>query len=346
MTNHENEHKPGNERSMDLEQERIQELHDSVANIVAVKDLNIEMDPKDIDPVENAIKRFLTYEREPSTSLYLDPDISKNFESIDSFIPLMARGRRSAHGVFFGVIDNGKGKQIEVAVKPHRLSRTDESCLDDYFKNEAVRQFGFDTLTPVGMLLDRNRAYSMTRLDESLTSFDTIDWSDFYDKYDENPGMYELWQHTGRILGTMHAMGSITHGDLAARNIAVTADGGVLFFDWEKAFVSLQPARDAEVRYGQTHDDLATLMESMARSPRDVFKGGIGLFKDEGKDWWQGFRELVFDEYVQYRLAVAETGNHHSAKLAEVESELEQLAISLQSDAAMLKKICTHNPDA
>lgn len=328
---------PGNEVEPNLERQRIEEFRQTLNLINIVKPLEVEFDRNDEEPVTRAIERFKMYDLESTSGLYLAPNYKDEITSIEGFTPFMARGRRSAHGVFLGELHIHSGKVIPVAVKPHRVAQIFESCTKDYFSNAAIREFGFDTLEPVGMIIDHKRAYSMTLLEETLTTIDSIDWRNFLNSLEENPGMLETWQHIGRLLGTFHAMGSMMHGDLAARNIATTAEGAVLFIDWERARISLSSPRDAEIRYGYSYADLACLLDSMCLPTTHEFKAGIGLFYGHNVDWWESFCDLVFDEYCAYRLEIARLGNHHAAKEADVVNELEQLRRSLREDARIFQ---------
>lgn len=312
------------------ERQRIEEFQRTLRHVNSIKPLDVVFDQNDEEPVERAIARFRTYDLAPTTGLYVASRYKGIITDAERFTPITTRPRRSAHGLFLGELEGSNGKTVSVAVKPHRVTNIFESCTKDYFSNAAVRAFGFEALEPVGMLIDHNRAYSITLLEETLSTIDSIDWRNFLNAMDENPGMLETWQHIARSLGVFHSLGSMMHGDLAARNIATTAEGAVLFIDWEYANISLVNPRDSEVRYGYSYTDLASLLDSMCRPTTDPYKAGIGLFYGNDGDWWEGFCGLVFDEYCEYRLEIARIGNHHAAREVDVLSELEQLRISLR----------------
>lgn len=312
---------------------RIRAFTDTLDGLANMRVVTFEFDFAERYPVKQAIDRFLLYDCEVAPTLYLHPDIGEfGQDSTLSFTPRMARsGKHSGHGVFFGDIDCGGGQQLPVAVKPHSVEGTN-SCLTDYLNGCAVNDLGIFSLQPVGFILDRTgrKAYSLTYLEETLTTLDSVDWSDFYIHADQHPGMQETWLQAARLLALVHSNGSLNHGDFAPRNIATTADGGLLFIDWEEAEVSMAQPRDAEVRYGLSYKDLFVLAESFCRPATDDFKAGIGLFYGKGGDWWNGFREIFFDEYVAFRREMAEMGSHNSARRAAVDSELQELSRSLQ----------------
>lgn len=328
------------EREPDAEWQRIEEFQNTIGRISSIKTIDVEFEPDSDEPVYEAIARFKTYDYDQKTGLYLDPVFAQKFSAgVEYFNPLMARGRHSGHGLFLGVLESKEEKFEKVAVKPFRYEDNFlGKCLKDYFNNAAVRDLGIDTLRPVGLILDHNRAYSLTQLDETLTTLDSVDWQNFYDDREENPGMVETWQRIGRLMAVFHSMGSMMHGDLAPRNIADTAEGNLLFIDWELAHISLKAPRDAEVSYGFSYTDLSTLFNAMCRPTDADFQAGIGLLYGKDVDWWEAFKELVFDEYYEYRLSLARNGKHHTSKEAEVRSELEQLAISLKQDAGIFQK--------
>lgn len=330
---------------IDHERDRVQEFEHVIGNLAITQIVEAEIDFTDRVPVKRAIERFMTYEYSGSRTLYLAPKIEHlGNTTVAQFSPRVARsGKNSAHGVFFGDLAFDDGRALAVAVKPHTLHDATNSSLVDYFNGVAVNKLGLFSLQPAGCLLDTdNRAYSLTVLDETLTTLDSIDWTSFYPDMDKHPGMQQIWSQIARQLGLLHSAGAMTHGDLAGRNIAVTADNYAFLIDWERAHISTVQPGDAEVRYEWSHPDLASLLESMCRPPHDDFKAGLGIFYgDKGAvgNWWQGFREMVFDEYVNTRQGMADTTTDKYLK-AEVKSELQVLGISLLNDMRMMHGIC------
>ncbi len=345
------------ERLVDNEARRLGEFMEALDDVTQVQFIEPDIDMADEYPVEFAKRRFLAFNFENEPTLFLNPDVVAGINPSDTsftFEPLVSRsGKRSAHGVFFGRL--GVGEQtIDVAVKPHMVNAF-EAGPDDYFKMAAIRDEGFYTLTPAALLLtdkDTDIAYSMTVLEEGLTTLDSIDWSDFFPDITANPGMQELWRAVSEQSAFLHAEGDKEHKDLAARNIAVDPDGSAFFIDWEYAYITGNSPRDAETRYNHSYGDLHTLLESMCLPPHANIgaaegmggKSGIGIFYGKTEDWWQGFCDIFFDEYVHTRMQLAEAGNHKGRVLHEVEEELEQLRISLQADIQKLQTLCEFIP--
>lgn len=288
------------------ELERVDQFAESIGRIALVKPLNFELNFNEEQPVSRAGLRFLNYERESQPTLHLSlAEQLGNPTAITGFEPYISRGgKRSNHGVFFGNLQFENGQEQAVAVKPHfgEPDRSLESSLRDFGNNAAISQIGFYTLQPAGLVVDYNRSYSMTVLDESLTTLDSIDWSRFYPNINENVGMMQIWSQAARRLAALHSEGSLMHGDLAARNIAVNADNQVFFIDWEYASIDLKTPRDAEVQYGYSWTDLDVLIASLCRPPDAEIKGGIGVFTGKQGNWWKSFQKFFYDEYEGFRL--------------------------------------------
>lgn len=335
-------------RMQDAEAERIGEFMMALLTVTDIKPILPDTNFDDVEPIYFAEKRFLAFDYSDQPTLYLNPDLGVEIQGPQdlSFTPLVARGgKRSAHGVFFGRLRKGED-EISVAVKPHTANAF-ITGLDDYFKNHAISELGFYSLKPAGLLLaSREKAYSMTVLEEGLTTLDSIDWSHYYPNAEENPGMQEMWRVISDQAAILHAMGNKTHGDMAARNIATNTDGLTFFIDWEHAQLSNNKTRDAETRYSRSYADLSVLLESMCLPPHaDIGgKAGIGMFYGKKCDWWKAFCEVFFDEYVAVRLTMAEDGNHHGQALRDVNEELKQLEIDLREDVRMMKDICDNIP--
>lgn len=262
-----------------------------------------------------------------------------------SFTPRRTRaGHNSAHGVFFGDIELSNSEKIAVAVKPHAVEDNEKSAFVDVLTNYIVEKLGFYTLQPAGLLLsDGNRqydtAYSLTILDEVLTTFDSINWSHFANDLAINPGMRELWRSAANQTAVLHDSGQASHGDLAARNIASSGDGGAFLIDWEKArFVGRTPL-DAESRYQFSYPDIKALLESMARSPNDKFKPGIGLLHAGVPDWWSVFKDVFLQDYLTTRTELADVGAHNRQRREDIKAELEVLEADLRVDVEMFREL-------
>lgn len=328
----------------DIEQGRVEEFAESILGVRQTQVIETYMDFDDRTPVRQAINRFMSFEYRGVPTLYLDENL-KNLGSIalTGFTPRVARGgKNSAHGVFFGDL-LFEEISVPVAVKPHTIEGATRSSLTDHFNGVAVNKLGLFALQPAGCLLNNEqRGFSLTMLDETLTTLDTIDWTNFYPDVEDHPGMMQIWSQVARQLGLLHSTGAMSHGDLAGRNIAVTADNYAFLIDWERAHISTHQPLDAEIRYEFSHPDLASLLESMSLPEDNAFKAGLGIFygkKGELSEWWEGFKTLFFDEYLSIRREIAETSNNKQL-LAEVERELQALNISLLNDMKMMHDIC------
>lgn len=322
------------EAPQDLESARITGLQETLGYCTVTQLTDLELDFSERVPVKMAADRFLTYGFRACPTLYVEPRYGKYDEqSAVEFVPRIARsGKNSAHGVFFGDIHFSEVDSLAVAVKPHTDEYRVESALYDHLNSRAITELGFYSLQPVGIVTDGDRsAYSLTLLEETLTTLDSIDWSDFYPNTDNHPGMKLIWSQIARQVALLHSKGSLSHGDLAGRNIAITAENYAFLIDWERAHISLTTPRDAEVRYEFSHPDLAMLLETFCRPPNDEFRAGLGIFYGKDGDWWQGFCELFLDEYFTTRQALADELSDKPAKL-EIMSELEVLDCELQKD--------------
>lgn len=335
--------------SQDPEAERIVQFQKSLVSVNNIEIINPEFDFEEKDPVNYSIKRFLAYEYDKTPTLFINPelgiDTSSKISNIE-FTPLIARGgKRSAHGVFFGKL-SVDGEQLNIAVKPHTVNAL-KTGPDDYFKNLVVKKFGHYNLSPAGLyIVNEEEAYSMTILDEGLSTLDSIDWTEYYPNIDNNPGMQEMWRSVSGQAALLHASGNKMHGDMAARNIATSADGFTFFIDWEYARLSEQKPRDAETRYNHSYGDLSVLLESMCLPPHaDIGgKAGIGILYGKNCDWWEAFCEIFYNEYLFVRTSLAEEGSHHIQTMYEVEDELTELTRSLRDEIQMMQDICKSIP--
>lgn len=329
----------GHETNSGLERDHVREFQESLSkSSIKILSGDIDIDLNDSDPIEMATSRFLTYEYSGTPTLYLRPDYEAAVQSpIKEFSSRVSRaGKRSRHGVIFGDLNSEDGQQLSVAVKPHPGEESVQSSFGDYARNMSIHKLGFYTLESVGFLMDgKDKAYSITKLDETLTTLDSINWSGFYPDFDKDPGMKQIWSQVARQTALLHSMGSLMHGDLAARNIAATADDEVFLIDWEDASIDLSQPRDSEIRFGYSFTDLDVLVASMCISPDAQIWGGIGLFAGKPGNWFEGFRSIFYDEYEALRLDLAQGTKHETAvreELFVLKKELERSFEMHQSD--------------
>lgn len=335
------------EQRGDRELQRVMEFSQVLGSVASFSSITLSYESESDKPVQDAIHRFETYESIGIPTMYLE----KRYEKLQgelSFDPRISRGgKRSFHGVFFGDLIIGDNEPIPLAVKPHIGDSALHTCIGEYVNNEVIRSMNFPNLSPVGFLVaSRDRAYTFTIRDDLLTTLDSLDWSGFYPETENNPVMREMWDNIAQQVAILHQDGNRSHGDLAARNIAMTAEGGILIIDWEKARLNTQKGttKDAEARYASSSLDLLTLVESITRPPHDEFKAGIGILYGKEVDWWQAFCDIFFDEYKATRLILAEQGPHHKRTETEVEEELEELENSLRLHIEMMQEVCSQIP--
>ncbi|HLC91911.1 MAG TPA: hypothetical protein VJC09_02565 [Candidatus Saccharimonadales bacterium] len=291
------------------------------------------------DPTDNAMNFFRQQEfiESPHTPhrLYLNQSIG--FIAVNetlsevSFAPRKHRAARfSSHGLFMADLhvetEKGDVLDIPVAVKPHEdeAGEANDTCLREYVNTLAVAQMGIHTLQPVGIINGMERAYSLTRLEEDITTLDSIDWSNFYPNMEDNPGMLNIWSQVARQAAMLHSIGNNMHGDMAARNIATTIDDAVFFIDWEMANISKQKPHGSTTSWAFAHSDIDRLVASMCMPPDPKYGGGIGIFTSKDGDWNAAFEKIFFNEYSSYRMGFAEANQSESA----TKKELEDLAES------------------
>lgn len=332
---------------IDHEQERIRDFSQALKRLQVIRPAEIDTDFTDERPVPFAIKRFLAFEHEDTLTFYTNPDVLEVPVDRVRFSPRISRvGKQSRHGVFFGDLQLGPGLQVPVAVKPH-LDEERDSCLDEYFNTLAITQLGMSTLVELGFIYgdrEEDPAYSITVLQEGLSTLDSVDWSSFYPDIEEHPGMLALWKGAAYQAAKLHAPGNRSHGDLAGRNVgekggALSDQTRVILLDWESATIGGQPPRDAEVRYSHSHSDITTIVESMCRSTDVDFRAGIGVFAGKSGDWWQGFRAVFLDSYLERRRQILDQTAADAATVRDVNEELAELEKSLQQDVAMYQDL-------
>lgn len=314
---------------------------------VAIASLPQEIDLSATSPAEEAARQFTAEHSLHIPALYVVPEIATDMcNSLVGFEPLVSNSNKtSRNGVFFGIFHFDDGSEVRVAVKPHESFEDDitsrreaeKTCLKDYFTNVAAQEAKFDSLIPFGFLLDEDGSqYSLTVLDEDLKSFDGMEWSKFYTEGFETSGMETLWSKTASQVALLHSTGNSFHGDLYPRNVATDSDGHIILHDWEFGNLTTEAPNDIEDRFGKSWLDIKSLMIGMARPsylPQNQ-NPGIGLFENCDGSWWEGFKEIFLDDYLDWRRTFAAQGKHHTQVVRETEEELVQLehALHMQID--------------
>jgi len=320
----------------DRELERIRAFERTIGRFVGTHETEIQLDFNDWVPTNSAIDRVMTYEYPTPPTLRYDPAFSEiDGSPLEGFSPRSARGgKNSRHGVFFGDLHFRNGLDLPVAVKPYEEEdpkKTAWSTLKDYYNGLAVGHIGLYSLQPVGHLLDGSKTgYSITLLEETLTTLDSIDWSNYYPNIGAHPGMSNIWSQIGRQAAMLHSLGANTHWDMAGRNMAETAEDYAFFIDWESSVISPVQPPQAEMRFEFSFPDLKELMRTMCFSPYAQPEAGLGIFHGKNGDLWQAFRDVVFDEYLGVREDMA-TAAGDKAQRTEVMSELDVLQGSLRN---------------
>ncbi len=304
----------------------------------------LAVDLHDDQPLRAAADRFRLYHGRQTVepTLFLADTLPLEeavTEHTPVFMPFISRvGKRSAHGVFFGELSLGE-RTIEVAVKPHNGENSLETCLRDYLANIVIERTGLQSLEPVGFVIAGDSAYSLTRLDRGLTTLDSIDWSTFSKSFNQHPGMLTILSQLARQTASMHDRGSISHGDMAGRNAAIRTDNTSFWIDWEHATISMRTPRDAESRFQTSFVDLQTFIESLCLPPDHPYKAGLGVFEAGYANWWQGIKEIFFDEYMSTReaLLLEANGRLSAAEKMEIKEELGQLEAHLKDFVSILQ---------
>lgn len=309
--------------------------------------LDLKVDCTAFDPIKDAMERFnADHVPETESKFYVTPELGDyENETVVGFRPYTSRsGNASYHGVFFGEMHFSDGSEMSVAVKPHDLGEQNfiedrESCTKDYFANIVAKKLGFESLQPVGMIIDKDGAqYSITKLDETLDSFDTMDWNSFFADDFKNEGMKELWYKTALFTAMLHETGDSYHGDLAARNVATNPEGHVFLIDWEKGGLTNEPPLDIDARFGHTLIDVQSLMVSMVRPSDLKHNPGLGMFQ-HSTNRWEDFKEVFLYDYLEARLLHAAQGNHHMKSFRETQDELTQLEYTLEQKMDQLEEM-------
>lgn len=315
---------------------------------IAVAPLHATLDISNESPAKDAANTFIFENRNDEPTLFLEPDLVEAIDEAEGLVGfqpyVVASSKTSGHGVFFGALRLGDGSEVEVAVKPHHYDSDDildkrkmeRSCLRDYFTNIAAHKAQFDGLKSIGFLLDLDGTpYSLTLLEEELSTYDSIDWTVLHKEGHETSGMRTLWDKAAMLVAHLHSTGDSFHGDLAPRNIGTNPEGQVFLIDWELGNVTTHESHDTRQRGRKLHSEMRKLMESMLYP---TYKGGTGMFQDlKDVSWWDGFKDVFFDTYCDWRLGLAEQGAHHGVVLKETKAELSDLAEKLRMDVLMLE---------
>lgn len=332
-------------------QEKVAEFQEFLHH-AHVESVQVNIDPDAEIPAAEAQSRFTRLHYPTLPTLFVVPEMYEFAEEgILGFEPFTSRsGNASRHGVFFGAIICNDGSQIAAAVKPHDLSAgtgprylDEESCLKEFFANAAAQKLGFEGLQPLGFAHNREGTfYSLTLLNESLDTLDTLDWTSFCAENFTNIGMKEIMHKTALQAAFLHQNGKSNkgdsfHGDMAARNVAIDLDGHVFFIDWEDGVVTNASTCDIEERFGRSLTDIKAFMVSLARPAGLKYNPGLGIF-EHSSDWWVDFKDIFLDDYIETRLAIAATGTHHMRTLNQTREELVQLQHTLSLHMQQLEQ--------
>jgi hypothetical protein len=254
--------------------------------------------------------------------LYLSPEYSwlSNRSLADFKVLRTARGETSAHGVFFGMLNDPEGNRVlPVAVKPCKENQI--KAYADWYNNSLVAQNSQRHFKPVGFMIGDGVRYSLTQLERGVETQDNSEWRTAL--ADENDTAFEgqraLLKKMGKAMGHLHAENTF-HGDPQFKNIAVDIAGRLFFIDWESAsfFTDDIPEHTAVKK---SFHDLKILFSSMKRSVED---NGVGLLSDF-VPWmqWQHFKEYIFDPYMETYLDRSPNPDAFN-QVAEVEERLIQ----------------------
>lgn len=331
----------------DRELQRIEDFQDTLGKI-SIHSIDPTIDMSHPRPASIAVDRFLSTSDLPEKALYLLPEYTTALGEAEllGFEPYVSTGSKtSGHGVFFGALYFADGRELEVAVKPHDakdpdpeiLRKMQVSCLGDFYKNLAAHEAKFEGLHSVGVVIDKSGVpYSLTLLDSDLSTLDSIDWTNFHKEGFDDTGMRILWDKAAVLVADVHDEDDSSHGDLAPRNFATHPEGLLELIDWEMGNVT-NFRSDLRTRTKRTHDDLRRLMYSMLNPP-DIGKlSGVDMFKEFNGDWWDGFRDVFFDTYQDWRLALAQQGSHKAQVVRETEEEMAEVAEKLRMDALIFQ---------
>lgn len=301
------------------------------------------------DPTVDATRRFIAEQYRPETTLYLVPELSDElagnvvgFEQIVSSLDSSASG----HGVFFGSIYLADGGELQVAVKPHHIGDADandrrkmeRSCLRDYFTNVAAHEAKFDGIKSIGFMLgDDGTPFSLTLLDLSINTLETVEWTKMYKEGHETSGMKADLEKAAILLARVHVTGDSFHGDPAPRNCAGNLDGQMFLIDWELGNITTQSDESGKTRSKMTYYDLSRFMRSLAHPKSLPKEAGVAMFKDCKGSWWDAFKDVFLDSYMDWRLALVADGSHQAKAVRQTKEELEHIQEKLRMDMLMIQ---------
>jgi hypothetical protein len=298
---------------------------------MAVKPLSVEADPYQPDPSTAAQAEFFSKDFQQNATFYVLPEIAEVMsEQLTGFEPLVSRGgQESRHGVFFGAFMFNDGSELQVAVKPFAseeeadIRQREGACLKDYFVNQAANKAGVKSLEGVGFMMGADgQPYSITVLQTSLNTMETVEWNKFFEDGAETTGMRQQLDGTADAAAEVHSKGNSLHADLTLRNVATEPDGGQMLIDWEFGHVSLGETYDADKRAANTVTDLILFMQSLIDA---------GLFERAQDDRWTAFRAIFLDKYTGQRLAIAGQEGQPPEAIGLVEAELVRVEQELET---------------
>lgn len=259
-------------------------------------------------------------------TFYISPEYSWLAEEhIDGFSVLRtAKAETSAHGVFFGVLQNKTTeKGLPVAIKP--CAKKPSKAYIDWANNSLIARTKRRHFSPVGFLIHGDINYSITELEPGVETLDNTDWTSvLQDTTDSSyDGQRRLLSSVGKTLAELHT-DNIYHGDTQFKNIAVDITGNTYFIDWEAASIYAPDSPEVNKMKKMSHD-LKVLLRSVAFSEDDM---GVGLLTSFSPSLqWEHFKSYIFDSYMETFL---ETNTDEAAfsRIAEVEEDLKKYILS------------------
>lgn len=300
-------------------------------NLTDLKPFQTDYTPDD-EPVEWALRRFDAFEANANT-LYL----SENFlrlagASLDSvaFRPRTASAaRKSRHGVFFGDLQVGL-KCMGVAVKPFEDDISWQPAVREQIITNAFAQKGLRTLKPLGVVLveddeENRRAYGLTRLENSMTTFQAMNWDGFYPGTRDKREHRRMWRDIAIEAAKMHNSGRMSHGDFWPRNFATTPTVMGMIIDHETGIISPEAPRDAETRFSYSSVDILAALRGVLLPQRvpNSDMHGLGMVRGQNYNYAQAFREIFFNYYLDARIDLS--AHVAGRERSDVNEEIDQL---------------------
>ena len=326
---------------MNPKTEKIETFQHHLSNLQAVTDFKTDYTPLD-EPVEYALRRFDAYHAADHT-LYVPGRLADTPTDEVAFEPFSSStDKKSRHGVFFGSLALG-GRIAKVAVKPFEDDFNWTPAIREQLMTRAFASQGLHTLRPFGALLatdetGNERAYSLTRLEEGLTTFDGLDWRKYYPDTFKHPGMRTMWKALATETAAMHATGRLSHNDFWPRNYAHTPVEESLIIDHELSHFSPEEARDAETRYSRSMPDIISALGGIClpRQSKSSNLSGLDMFPappDGGHE--QAFYDIFFRDYLEARNALAKKTSMQAR--SEIGDELGELQIVVKLHVARIE---------